>query len=110
MKITQDMLSPYSKSLINKHSSTEKLARILNDMDECNSIQPHEFIELRSKMYSLKLPNGRIKITTKGVSRSHVLKNLKHKDYLYTLENSKVVLRYIQNNNITKAYCRDSRS
>ena len=36
-------------------------------------------------MYSLMLPNGRIKITAKAVSRSHVLKNLKHNDYLYTL-------------------------
>ena len=31
VKITQDMLSPYSKSLINKHSSTDKLAPNLND-------------------------------------------------------------------------------
>ena len=57
--------------------------------DECNSLQPHEFIGLRSKMYSLMLPNGRIKITTKGVSRSHLLKNLKHKDYLDTLQTTK---------------------
>ena len=56
--------------------------------DECNSLQPHEFIELRSKMYSLKLPNGRIKITAKGVSRSYP-------------SNNKVVLHYMQNNNIT---------
>ena len=57
--------------------------------DECNSLQPHEFIGLRSKMYSLKLPNGRIKITAKGVSRSHILKNLKHKDYLHTIQTTK---------------------
>ena len=32
LKITQDMLSPYSRSLINKYSSTEeKLAPNLND-------------------------------------------------------------------------------
>ena len=31
IKITHDMLSPYSHSLINKHSSTEKLAPNLND-------------------------------------------------------------------------------
>ena len=54
--------------------------------DECNSLQPHEFIGLRSKMYSQKLSNGRIKNTTKWVSRSHILKNLKHKDYLHTLQ------------------------
>ena len=37
-------------------------------------------------MYSLKLPNGRIKITAKEVSRSHILKNLRHKDYLHTFQ------------------------
>ena len=31
IKITHDMLSPYSQSLINNHSSTEKLAPNLND-------------------------------------------------------------------------------
>ena len=31
LKITQDMLSPYSKSLISKYGSTEKLAPNLND-------------------------------------------------------------------------------
>ena len=31
IKITHDMLSPYSQSLINKHNSTEKLASNLND-------------------------------------------------------------------------------
>ena len=30
-----------------------------------------------------------MKITAKGVSRSHVLKNLKHKDYLHTLQTTK---------------------
>ena len=34
--------------------------------DECKSLQPHEFIGLRSKMYSLTLPNGRIEITLRG--------------------------------------------
>ena len=57
--------------------------------DECNSLQPHEFIGLRSKMYSLKLPNGRIRITAKGVSRSHILNNLKHKYNLHTLPTTK---------------------
>ena len=40
-------------------------------------------------MYSLKLPNGRIKISAKGVSRSHILKNVKHQDYLHTLQTTK---------------------
>ena len=37
----------------------------------------------------MKLPNGRFNITAKEVSRSHVLKNLKHKDYLHTLQTTK---------------------
>ena len=57
--------------------------------DECNSLHPHEFVGLRSKMFSLKVSNGRIKITAKGVSRSHILKNLKHNDYLHTLQTTK---------------------
>ena len=57
--------------------------------DECNFLQPHYFIGFRSKMYSLKLPKGRIKITAKEVSRSHILNNLKHKDYLHTLPTTK---------------------
>ena len=57
--------------------------------DECSSLQPDEFIGFRSKMYSLKLPNGRIKITAKGVSRSHVLKNFKHNNYRHTLQTTK---------------------
>ena len=69
---------------------SQKNAKTLGKFkDERNSIQPHELIGLRSKMYSLKLPNGRIKITAKGVSRSHVRKNLKHKDYLHTLQTTK---------------------
>ena len=57
-----------------------KNAKILEKFkDECNSLQPQEYTGLQSKMYSLKLPIGHIKITAKGVSRSHVLKNLKDK-------------------------------
>ena len=69
---------------------SKKNAKKLGEFkDECNSLQPHEFIGLRSKMYSLKLPNSRIKITAKGVSRSHILKNLKHKDYFHTIQTTK---------------------
>ena len=41
--------------------NSKKNAKALGKFrDECNSLQPHEFIGL-SKMYSLKLPDGRIK-------------------------------------------------
>ena len=43
-KITQDMLTPYSKSLINKHSSTEKLAP--NQKDKINYALHYENLRL----------------------------------------------------------------
>ena len=44
--------------------------------------------EARCIRYSFQ--NGRIKMTAKGVSRSHVLKNVKKpEDYLYTLQTTK---------------------
>ena len=53
------------------------------------SVQPHEFIGHRSTKYSPKLPNSRIKITANGVSRTHILIKLKHKDYLHALQIAK---------------------
>ena len=37
-------------------------------------------------MYSILLPGGKATFTAKGVSRLHVLKHLKHEDYLHTLK------------------------
>ena len=53
--------------------------------DECISFQSPKFFWLRCKMYSMKHPNGRIKITAKAAWWSQIEKNLKHKDYLHTL-------------------------
>ena len=47
----------------------EERQKLRKFKDECNSLQPHEFIRLRSQIYSLKFLNGRIKITTKRVSK-----------------------------------------
>ena len=44
VKITQDMLTPYSKSLINEHSSIEKLASNLND--KINDVLHYENVRL----------------------------------------------------------------
>ena len=45
------------------HPLYSKNAKTLEKFkDECNSLQLHKFIRFRSKMYSLKLPNGRIDI------------------------------------------------
>ena len=76
--------------------------------DECNSLHPQEFIERRSKMYSLKLLNGSIKITAKALSSSHVLKNFKYTNCLYLY--NKFVSGCIQNNNVTEARRQDLRS
>ena len=54
--------------------------------DECSSLAPHEFVGLRTKMYSILLPNGKPKFTAKGVSGRYILKHLHHKDYLRTLK------------------------
>ena len=40
----------------------------------------------RAKIYSILLPNGKPKITAKGVSRLYILKHLHHKDYLRILK------------------------
>ena len=53
---------------------------------ECSSLAPQECVELRAKMYSILLPNGKPIFTAKGVSRRYILKHLHHKDYLRTLK------------------------
>ena len=42
-------------------------AKVLGKMkDECSSLAPKEFVELRAKMYSILLPNGKQKFTAKS--------------------------------------------
>ena len=91
MNIYDDMAANISAFSTSEYPTTHQLhskknAETLGKFkDECNILQSHEFIGLRRKMYSLKLPNGHIKITAKGVSMSHILNNLKHNDYLHTI-------------------------
>ena len=54
--------------------------------DECASLAVQEFVELRSKMYSILLPGGKAKFTAKRVSRRHILKHLKHEDKRHTMK------------------------
>ena len=54
--------------------------------DECSSLALQEFCELRAKMYSILLPNGKPKFSAKGVSRRYIMKHLHYKDYLRTLK------------------------
>lgn len=49
--------------------------------DETHGVAPLEFVGLRSKMYSLLLPDAKEKKTAKGVKRSFVAKCIRHADY-----------------------------
>ena len=63
-------------------------AKIVGKMkDECAGMPPVEFVGLRSKMYSLLLPNNKEKSTAKGISRSHAQKNIRHSQYRDCLMN-----------------------
>lgn len=50
--------------------------------DECNGAPPLEFVGLRSKMYSLLMPDGKEKSTAKGIKTSYAKENIKHQLYL----------------------------
>lgn len=52
--------------------------------DECAGVQPVEFVGLRSKMYSLLLPNS-TKATAKGIKNSFFKKNVRHETFLDSL-------------------------
>ena len=49
--------------------------------DETHGVTPLEFVGLRSKMYSLLLPDNKEKQTAKGVKRSYVPKHILHAHY-----------------------------
>jgi RNase P subunit RPR2 len=49
--------------------------------DECNGVAPIEFVGLRSKMYSLLLPDGKEKSTAKGINKNFARKHIKHTLY-----------------------------
>jgi len=52
---------------------------------ECSGSSPLQFVGLRSKMYSLLLPDGKSKATAKGVQRSYAKKKIRHEQYLHCL-------------------------
>ena len=54
--------------------------------DECNGTAPLEFVGLRSKMYSLLMPDGKEKSTAKGIKTSYAKENIKHQLYRECLE------------------------
>jgi hypothetical protein len=71
--------------------------------DECGGVEPLEFVGLRAKMYSLLVSKTtKPKMTAKGVNRSFVAKNVKHSDFLQTLETqitTSATLRRIRSTN-----------
>jgi len=60
----------------------KKNAKVIGKFkDETNGVPPLEFVGLRSKMYSILLPNDKEKKTAKGVKRSFVAKSILHANY-----------------------------
>ena len=53
--------------------------------DETASISPLQFVGLRSKMYSLLLPDDKVKLTAKGIKKQYVKKYITHSQYLNCL-------------------------
>ena len=76
--------SDYPKTHPNYSSANCKV--IGKFKDECNGTPPLEFVGLRSKMYSLLLPDGKEKSTAKGIKTSYAKANIKHKLYHECLE------------------------
>ena len=65
-------------------------------------IPPVEFVGLRSKMYSLLLPNNKEKSTAKGISRRHAQKHIKHiqyRDCLFDEDQTSATFHNIQSHN-----------
>ena len=54
--------------------------------DETQGIPICEFIELRSRMYSIKLDDDSEKKTAKGIVRNVIKNHLKHDNYKHILE------------------------
>ena len=66
--------------------STVNDRRIGYFKDECSGVQPREFVGLRSKMYSLLMPdNHSDKIAAKGIKKNFVKKHVSHDDFLHSL-------------------------
>jgi hypothetical protein len=55
---------------------------------ETGAVHPLHFCALRSKMYSLLVTPDETKLTAKGIKKYYVEKNLKHEDYVKTLQSS----------------------
>ena len=57
-------------------------AKVVGKMkDESPGVPPIEFVGLRSKMYSLLLPDNKEKMTAKGIPINHTRKHITHSQY-----------------------------
>ena len=76
----------------------KKNAKVIGKFkDETNGVPPLEFVGLRSKMYSLLLPDDKEKKTAKGVKRSFVAKSIRHANYRDCLEKESMTLADFNN-------------
>lgn len=80
-------------------------AKILGKMkDEAMGVPPVEFVGLRSKMYSLLLPDNKEKSTAKGIPKSHAKKHITHSQYkncLFEEEQTVAEFHILQSKNHT---------
>ena len=53
--------------------------------EECAEVAPDQFVGLRAKMYSLKMPHDKDKSTAKGVKASYAKNHIRHRDYFRCL-------------------------
>ena len=66
--------------------SKQNAKRIGFFKDETNGVSILEFIGLRAKMYSIRLGDGSVKLTAKGIDRGYVKKHIKHEQYKQCIE------------------------
>ena len=67
-------------------------------IDETNSIPVYEWVGLRSKLYSMKLVNGKTKGTMKGVKKTFVKKSVSHDQYRSCLfEETESIAKFLSN-------------
>ena len=64
------------------NENAKVLGKFKDELGGCGALQ---FVGLRSKMYSLLLPDGKEKGTAKGIKTSYAKKHLRHQSYLKCL-------------------------
>ena len=86
MKIDRFMTECYYNEMTEHLNENKKVVGKFKD--ETCGVPIEEFIGLRSKMYSIKLYDGKEKKTAKGVLKHIIKNNLKHAEYKKVLDNA----------------------